>query len=288
MNIRELEYFYDLVTQKNFSNVAADFHVSQPTITMAIKRLEAELNTSLFTRDPGRNHLTVTLSGQQFASHVAAILKHLEVARNQINAINQQKIKLGLPPIISQRYFPDLAVQLNQNGLLDQIISVERGSSELIKLLDNGAINLALLGYIDLDQQQITSQEFARSNFKIIVDPYSALANRDQISFAELKGESFITLNENFVHDKALKQLSHANHFRPRIAFQSDDPQVVQRMVQNNVGIGLLAETAITEDVHTISLTDSNQPVFHMSVAYRSDHILTEFEKQVVEWITAM
>ena len=46
MNIKDIEYFNELMTTKNFSIVAQNFNVSQPTITMAIKRLEEEFDTS--------------------------------------------------------------------------------------------------------------------------------------------------------------------------------------------------------------------------------------------------
>ncbi|MEE6664921.1 LysR family transcriptional regulator, partial [Limosilactobacillus fermentum] len=47
MNIKELRYYHDLVIQKNFSKVATHFGVAQPTITMAIQRLERELGAPL-------------------------------------------------------------------------------------------------------------------------------------------------------------------------------------------------------------------------------------------------
>lgn len=46
MNIKELYYYHDLVRTKNFSQVAADFNISQPTVTMAIKRLEESFGTT--------------------------------------------------------------------------------------------------------------------------------------------------------------------------------------------------------------------------------------------------
>lgn len=53
MNIKELRYYHDLVIQKNFSKVATHFGVAQPTITMAIQRLERELGgRSLFGANP--------------------------------------------------------------------------------------------------------------------------------------------------------------------------------------------------------------------------------------------
>lgn len=51
MNFKDLEYFQRLVREKSFTKVAKAFHVSQPTITYAVKRLEEELGTELVYRD---------------------------------------------------------------------------------------------------------------------------------------------------------------------------------------------------------------------------------------------
>lgn len=51
MNTKDLKYFHSLVKNKNFSTVAEEFNVSQPTISMAIRRLEDTFQTTLFTRD---------------------------------------------------------------------------------------------------------------------------------------------------------------------------------------------------------------------------------------------
>ncbi|GEP18743.1 LysR family transcriptional regulator [Pediococcus argentinicus] len=289
MNIREIEYFHDLVKQKNFSLVAKNFQVSQPTITLAIKRLEKELGATLFTRDPGRNQLRVTISGQQFDEHAISILHHLKVAQNEINNINQQKIVLGLPPIITQKFFPSIAAKLEDEKLLEQIIPIERGSAELIKLLENGTIDMALLGSTSpIDHEQLYSQEFARSSFKIIVGDKSPFANKKKIRFSELRNESFITLDEQSVHAKAIKQFSHMAHFRPKIIYQSNNPGVVQKMVENNVGIGFISEIAIFQRVHVLDLVDDDQPVFHISLAYRNDHLLTPAQQEIVEVITGL
>lgn len=49
MNIRDFEYFHQLVKEKNFSKVAQNFSVSQPTVTLAIKRLEEEFETTFLS-----------------------------------------------------------------------------------------------------------------------------------------------------------------------------------------------------------------------------------------------
>lgn len=54
MNTRDIEYYVQIVKQKNFTKVAKYFQVSQPTITYALQRLERELGAALITRD--RSH----------------------------------------------------------------------------------------------------------------------------------------------------------------------------------------------------------------------------------------
>lgn len=66
MNIKELYYYHDLVRTKNFSQVAADFNISQPTVTMAIKRLEESFGTTFFMRD----RLASSINGYQYWSSI--------------------------------------------------------------------------------------------------------------------------------------------------------------------------------------------------------------------------
>ena len=81
MNIRDFEYFHQLVKEKNFSKVAQIFSVSQPTVTLAIKRLEEEFETTFFIRDRSHKELLVTPSGYQFDAHLKVILNELAIAK---------------------------------------------------------------------------------------------------------------------------------------------------------------------------------------------------------------
>ena len=100
MKIKDLEYYQQLIKDQNFSKVAQHFGVSQPTITMAIQRLEQDFNTTFFVRDHVHRELHVTATGQQFANHVDLILNELQIAKKEIDRANSTKIRFGLPPII--------------------------------------------------------------------------------------------------------------------------------------------------------------------------------------------
>ena len=146
MKLNDLKYYQALVKYKNFSQVAAKFNVSQPTITMAIQRLEKDFGTSFFIRDHVHKQLHITPTGKQFAIHVDVILNELKIAHQEINQAESSSIRFGLPPIIGNYYFPPLTPLLMREGLLSHLETSEHGSKEILKMLKHGHLDLALLG----------------------------------------------------------------------------------------------------------------------------------------------
>jgi LysR family hydrogen peroxide-inducible transcriptional activator len=288
MNIKDLKYFHALVKNKNFSSVATEFKVSQPTISMAVRRLEEHFNTTLFTRDQGRHQLSVTLSGQQLDEHVYAILEHLAVAQNSINNINTNKFILGLPPIMTKYFFPRIAKHLTEQNLLKAIVPVEKGSAELEAMLLDGTLDMSLMGSIqNKHHPSLVYQPLGVDHFTAIVGEQSPFFKREKIWFSELKNEKFITFDSNFVHSEAIKNFSRITNFRPNIVYQSNDAQVIQEMVAQNVGVGFIASSALIgrSDIRALPFYDEDQPVFHMNLVQRKDRILSPKQQAIADLI---
>lgn len=285
MNTKDLAYFDRLIKLKNFSQVAAEFGVTQPTITTAIKRLETDFGAKLVLRDRVHNDLTVTASGQQLAIHAEAILRKLDLAHQEITHITQQRTVLGLPPIIENHYFPRVAAHLQERGMLENIETVEGGSVQLRNALRDGQVDLALLGSTEpLSYKTLVAEEFDRQPFNIFVSAAHPLAKRKRIYFSELRREKFVLFNNSFIHDTAFNQLARRNHFRPDVVFRARDTHIIMNLVAENVGVTYL--TGLVDqhrnDVVRLELLDDEQPEFISSIAYRSSHVLTPAQEQVL------
>lgn len=284
MNIKDLEYYHDLVTTKNFSIVAQHFHVSQPTITMAIKRLEETFATKFFIRDRSHNTLTVTLIGQQFDQHVQNMLNELSVAQKEISRAKQEQIRFGLPPIIGNYYFPSFTPALLRNGLLSRLEVVDHGSASLQKLLLAGDIDMALLGSLTpLQQAAFQTKIIAKAPIKIIVGKNHPLAAKSAVAFADIAKQPFIMLDDEYVHAQAFRQMARAMNKRPKIIFKTSDVQILKTLVANNSGISFLTDIAVkpSDKLTTLSLTDVEQPEFVVSLATRSANLLSPQMKQL-------
>lgn len=286
MNIKDIEYFNELMTTKNFSIVAQNFNVSQPTITMAIKRLEEEFNTKFFIRNKSHKELIVTDSGKQFYEHSKHIMQELKVASKEIRDADEQKIIFGLPPIIGTYYFPPVTPELLRNGLLDDLTIVSRGSTVCRKMLLNGDLDIALLGSnYPLKEPNLITETFARSPYKIIVGDDHPWANRQSVSIEELRGQRFISQNESFVQHRALKKMARLGHFRLNIVCQTDNVNILKALVAENIGISLQTAISINPDdhLHAIDIEAEDFPIFNMSIAYHARHYLTDKQQQLLD-----
>lgn len=289
MKIKDLEYFQQLIKDQNFSRVAQHFGVSQPTITMAIQRLEHEFNTSFFVRDHVHRELRVTTTGQQFANHVDLILNELQVAHQEIDRANSTKVRFGLPPIIGNYYFPPLTPRLMRHQLMGSLETYEHGSRGLLKMLQHGELDMALLGSLTpLKEAQLKAQELARFPFQVVVGAAHPLAGQATVDFAALKNEQFIIPDTEFFHDQAFKQMCRRAHFRPRILYRTVDIHVIKAMVSENLGITFLTSLAIEpgDKVKQVEIQGPDLPIFHLSVAMRETEELTPRKQELWDLLT--
>ncbi|WP_281164485.1 LysR family transcriptional regulator [Liquorilactobacillus sicerae] len=286
MNIRDLKYFHQLVKNKNFSQTADYFGVSQPAITLAIKRVETQFGSKLFVRDRSHHELQVTSGGYQLDQHIEQILTELMLAQKELKRTDSEKILFGLPPIIGTYYFPALTPQLLQQGLMDSLETFEAGSQDMLQLLQKGELDLALIGSLaPIANHQIKATLFKSAAFKIVVSSKNPLANQKQILFKQLKDQPFITLNEGFVHANAFKLMCEQNDFKPKIVYQTNDVHILKALVKENVGIAFLTDLAVptTDGLTKLDLLDDQQPRFLISVAYRANYFLKPKQKKLVE-----
>lgn len=288
MNTRDIEYYVQIVKQKNFTKVAKYFQVIQPTITYALKRLEKELDAVLITRDRSHHELVITPAGKQLFIHAQSILQEIKMAKAEITQLQKKKLRFGMPPIIGNEYFPKLSSYFIKSQLMDQIEITDGGSRDLYGMIHQGRIDLAILGSTQpIIDQKLEIELLLDKRFMIVVAPTHPFADRQTISFSDLTAEQFVLLNEHYVHPAAFKKLAKQAHIEPKVVYQSNDLAILKSMIRENIGIGFLTEIAIHPEDHLVSipLSDQLQPHFLISLAKRTQQIPTPLQENVVEVI---
>lgn len=285
MNTRDLAYFAALVDLKNYTAVAARFSVSQPTITVAVKRLEAEFNATLVQRDHAHNTLTITRPGLLLYQRAQLVLKNLDLAHSEVRRADQSTISFGMPPIIGTLWFPLVAGELFSRGLLKYMKTLEVGSGDLLKELQAGKIDVALLGSVrPLQEPGLDATLLAAHEFRAVVSPKHRLAQRGEIEFSELANENFISMTGKFVHPQALRDYSHFAGFRPRVVYSTPNMPLIKALVAADFGVSLLVGDAITpsDQVSSLALSDPVADRFNMSLVVRKKFLPNEIQREFI------
>lgn len=288
MNTRDIEYYVQIVKQKNFTKVVKYFQVSQPTITYALQRLERELGAALITRDRSHHELIITPAGKQLFLHAQSILQEIKMAKAEITQLQKKKLRFGMPPIIGNEYFPKLSSYFIKHKLMEQIEITDGGSRDLYGMIHEGRIDLAVLGSTQpIVDQKLEVELLLDKRFMIVVSKTHPLAQHDALSFKDLVDEQFVLLNEHYVHPTAFTKLSKQAHVEPKIVYQSNDLTILKSMIRENIGIGFLTEIAIhpEDNLVSIPLSEEIQPRFLISLAKRAQQITTPLQEKVIEVI---
>ncbi|MGT2906230.1 LysR family transcriptional regulator [Streptococcus dentiloxodontae] len=291
MKFQDLIYFKALAESKSYTQVAQDFEISQPTVTYAVKRLEEELTVDLTDKSLGKRHVLLTQAGEALAKRACEIQDLLEITKLEVQQLDQEKIKLGMPPIISAYLMVDMVKNLENLNLLPKIQTLRAGSSDLLTMMYNGELDVSLIGSLTpFSDDRLKTCLLKQSPFGILLSKAHPLANKKELSFSELLDEKFILLDEHNVHLKAFNALNKRHHYQAKAYFKIDDMFVIESMIRQNLGISLLTEAAtkLGENLIMIPLKKEEQLFFYISYVYRKNAFLSENTKKLISYFNEL
>lgn len=286
MNTRDLQYFVALVKFKNYTQVAKQFQVSQPTITQAIQRLEREFGAQLVRKDRVHRDEMITRSGRLLYANAQLINEKIELTHKEIRRANQKQIRFGMPPIIGKLYISKIVSEFSKD-LLARLKITSVGSHDLLTQVRNGKIDIALLGSTaPINEPGVFADLITTRRFGVIVSTLNPLAKRDRVSFKELAKERFISFDQQYVHQAAFRAYCTYAQINPQVAmYRIPDISWIKELVRQDIGISLMAKDAVINEpgIKFVEITDPLPERFYISVATREGYVLSADEQDFME-----
>lgn len=271
MNLKDLQYFYDLCQVQSYTDVAKQHKVSQPSISYAIKRLEEAFNCKLIHHDPSHRSFKLTYQGEILLEHTKLILPEISSAHKEINRSLAHYSTVGFPPIIMQYLFAALNEE-KEFDFLKKVRPIRGGSLELLDLLLKGELDASLLGLIEpFNHPLLEMRELFQKEIYVVLSKDHPLSTAMSLSFEELLDQPFILLDEHFIHLKAFDILNQKYQNKAEIFFKSDDIVIIKELLKKMVGVSLLTDISLTtedDDLVKIPLVPKDQISFTVYYAY--------------------
>ncbi|MBM4226439.1 MAG: LysR family transcriptional regulator [Gammaproteobacteria bacterium] len=246
MTLQELRYLVAVARERHFGRAAEKCFVSQPSLSVAIKHLEEELDVAVFERT--RNEVVVTEVGQQIVAQAARVLEEAAKVKQMAAAGKDQlagALRFGVIHTIAPYILPDLVAALRVRARQMPLDIEENQTDHLDRMLIEGAIDVALLA-LPFEAPGVETTPVYDEDFEIIVPAKHPWARRKQVSADELEQENLLLLSMG--HCLRDQVLAACNRFaRPNdTTRQGNSLETLRSMVASGMGITVVPATAMT------------------------------------------
>ncbi|MEP7159792.1 MAG: LysR substrate-binding domain-containing protein [Dermatophilaceae bacterium] len=250
MNLRDLEYLVSLADHRHFGRAAAACHVSQPTMSTQIKKLETELKVSLVER--GARQVMLTRAGQDVVARARDLLDDAEQIRRIAQASADPEsgtLRLGMFPTLAPYLLPHVVGAIRDRFPRLELLLVEEKSPELIERLKLGSLDAAVLA-LPVIEDSLSSVPLFREDFLLALPSGHPLADLPEpLSVDILAGQELLLLEDGHcLRDQALAVCSLAGG-KERSGFRATSLETLRHMVATGGGITLLPELSVSPPV---------------------------------------
>lgn len=246
MDIRSLKLFIHLASTLHFGKTSQAMHVSAPTLTRAIQRLEDEVGDALFSRDKRRVKLTP--SGQQFLLFAQGVLNDWRDLENRLQSKSDQligQIHIYCSVTASYSYLFDLLMPFRQ-AYPDIDIKLSTGdAADAIEWVYEGRADLAIAIELDRMPHRLMFQELGSPKLHLIAPTVPcALSAQLQASPIEWSSLPYIT-SERGVSRVRLENWCRSLGFKPHVQAEVSGHEAIVSMVALGLGVGVVPEPVL-------------------------------------------
>ena len=254
MTLTELKYIVAVARERHFGKAAEACFVSQPTLSVAVKKLEEELDLKLFERSA--NEVTVTPLGEEIVRQAQSVL---EQAANIKDIAKRGKdplagpLKLGVIYTIAPYLLPDLVPQVIKRTPQMPLILQENFTVKLLEMLRTGEIDCAILAE-PFPDAGLASAALYDEPFMAALPTHHPLASLTHVSTEQLKNETMLLLgNGHCFRDHVLEVCPEFARFSSdaegiRKSFEGSSLETIKHMVAAGVGLTLVPRLSVPAD----------------------------------------
>ncbi|MEL0583649.1 MAG: LysR substrate-binding domain-containing protein [Candidatus Thiodiazotropha sp. (ex. Lucinoma kazani)] len=254
MTLNELRYIVAVAQKRHFGHAAEACYVSQPTLSVAVKKLEEELGVGLFER--GQGEVSLTVAGGRIVTQAQRVLEEAGMIRQLASQSVDQLVgplRVGAIYTVGPYLFPHLVPVLNQQASEMPLVIRENYTTVLTEQLKQGELDVIIISY-PYDEPGIVTRPLYDESFSVLLPMKHPLSTFETISAQQLQDEDVLLLGEGHCFREQVKQICPGclskgngdNNLQKNL--EGSSLETIRYMVASGIGITVLPDTAIGVD----------------------------------------
>lgn len=291
MNIRDLEYLVALAEHKHFRRAADACHVSQPTLSGQIRKLEDELGIILLERTSRK--VLFTQSGLLLVNQAKTVLREVKVLKEM--ASNQGKemtgpLHIGVIPTVGPYLLPYIMPVIKEAFPELELFLYEAQTQQLMEQLETGHLDCAVVASVRETESFIEVPIFNEKMLLAVSDNHP-WATESSIKMSKLNGLEILMLDDGHcLRDQTMGYCFSAGA-KENSHFQATSLETLRNMVAANAGMTLMPELAVMNEGARTGVKyipcHSPEPIRTISLIYRPGSPLRNRYERIAQTISA-
>lgn len=286
MEFRDLKYFQKLVETLSYKETAKFYHVSQPAITAMVKRLEAEIGTSLVFQKSSRSKLNITPAGIVVYKQAQRLLTIANSIKMEARRANENNFRLGYSELAGQTWLASIITELNHGHLLASVETHQENSHFLEQHLRDGRYDAILFTRLSNEKlKDINLTNLAKFEYDLIVPSNSSLAQEKEIDLFQIGKIPLIMRHKRFLSRTALEQIFAKTGFHPKKKLIVDSIEASAQLISKGMGVGYLMNNSVQHipGVKAVPLIPSQQVYCYSCLGVRENFMPNDIQKQCLD-----
>jgi LysR family hydrogen peroxide-inducible transcriptional activator len=268
MNLQQLEYILALDIHRNHVKAAEHCHVTQPTLSMMVKKLEEELGVKIFDKSLP---LKPTASGEVVISRARQILQEVknlkEFIRNEKDSI-EGEFRLGVIPTLAPYLLPRFLNEFLEKHPGTSFTVIELQTEDMVRQLKTNRIDMGIL-VTPLDDKEIREIPVFYEPILLYTSENLKYFEQEKVSIKSLTTDNLLLLEEGHCFRGQVMNLctTKGKKTHHQLNYQSGSFETLKAMVDNNYGYTLIPELAANTKNKHVKHFISPEPVREVSLA---------------------
>lgn len=279
MTLTELRYIVTLAQEQHFGRAADRCHVAQPTLSVAVKRLEEELNTAIFERS--KSSVYPTPVGEQIVQQAQRVLEQVKAIKDIASKSQDhlsEPLRIGAIFTIGPYLIPRIIPAIRQIAPSMPLYVDETYTATLRKRIRQGELD-AIIVALPFTEADVVTQKLYEEPFVVQMAADHPLTQKDAITPEDLNEQNVLLLGEGHCfRDQVLEALPNLRDPATdpsglvRTAAEGSSLETLKHMVASGFGITILPESAAGDNSPLLTTRPfaGNAPKRSVALAWRA------------------
>jgi DNA-binding transcriptional LysR family regulator len=242
IEFRHLNYFQTVAQELHFRKAAEKLFITQPALSRQIQQLEEYVGVELFKRD--KRNVSLTKAGEYLLKESHFLFDHLQFIKDNIQHISkgdEGEIRIGFVGSAMQSVIPALLKKINKNSPGIHFVLTELTNQDQIDQIRNDQLDLGFIRTMRLPEG-LNKLDVFEETFCLVLPKSHKVSSKNFKDISDLENENFILFSSQYSHGYYDKIMSifEDQGFTPKIAHESVHANTIFRLVENELGIGIV------------------------------------------------